>query len=60
MKESEKWANEARSILVKAGLENREASPEEFAEVDELLAKSAQARESEGRCVATRLRRKCK
>jgi HK97 family phage major capsid protein len=48
MKQSEKWAKQARNILIKAGTENREANPEELAEVDELLFKSAQARQSEG------------
>ena len=48
MKKSQKYANEARAILVEAGLENREASPEEFAEVEDLFKKSAKARADEG------------
>ena len=48
MKKSEKYARDAKAILISAGVDNREANEAELAEVQDLLAKSATARQAEG------------
>lgn len=45
MKESERFASEAKAILDSADLENRDTTPEEEGRIYELLAKSREARE---------------
>src|SRR5918994_7889458 len=46
-RQSEKYAREAREMLRKADLENRDATPEERGRIEELIARAEEARRSE-------------